>query len=167
MPKSRFWRDSTFFTFLYFPALLWTCIIMGIFTHIQDTATLVRMMKISYYPVIFCLSTLISHKKKTLDDGWGATYPSWFILPPTQIFDQWLAMHFVIAVRRFNNYKQIYFIKYRYCLLVYKTHFLKFIHLLVGGGGQHILAGLPYPPPKILEWWLFTDNEMTLKYYST
>ena len=49
------------------------------------------MMKISYYPVIFCFFTLISHKKKkknTLDDWWGATYPSWFILPPTQIFDQ-------------------------------------------------------------------------------
>ena len=28
------------------------------------------------------------------------------------------------------------------------------------GGGQHIPAGLPYPPPKILELWLFTDNEM-------
>ena len=43
--------------------------------------------------------------------------------------------------------------------------FLKFIHLLVGG--QHIPAGLPYPPPKILEQWLFTHNEMTLKYYIT
>ena len=30
-----------------------------------------------------------------------------------------------------------------------KTDFLKFIHLLVGGA--HIPAGLPYPPPKILE----------------
>ena len=35
------------------------------------------------------------------------------------------------------------------------------------GGGQHIPAGLPYPPPKILEQWLFTDNEMTLKYNIT
>ena len=35
------------------------------------------------------------------------------------------------------------------------------------GGGQHIPAGLPYPPPKILEQWLFTVNEMTLKYYIT
>ena len=147
--------------------LLWSCIIMGIFTHNQDTATLVEMMKISYYPVIFCFFTLISHKKNTLDDWWGATYPSWFILPPTQIFDQWLAMDFVIAVNCFNNYKQICFIKYRYCLLVYKTHFLKFIHLLVWGrGGQHNPAGLPYPPPKILELWLFTDNVMT-KYFST
>ena len=65
------------------------------------------MMKISYYPVIFCLFTLISHKKNTLDDGWGATYPSWFILPPTQIFDQWLAMDFVIAVNCFNNYPKV------------------------------------------------------------
>ena len=36
-----------------------------------------------------------------------------------------------------------------------------------GGGGEHIPAGLPYPPPKILEQWLFTHNEMTLKYYNT
>ena len=93
-----------------------------------------------------------------MDDWWGATYPSWFILPPTQIFDQWLAMDFVIAVNCFNNYKQICFIKYRYCLLVYKTHFLKFFHLLVcvggggggggGGEGQHNPAGLPYPPDQ-------------------
>ena len=32
------------------------------------------------------------------------------------------------------------------------------------GGGQPIPAGLSYPPPKILEQWLFTVNEMTLKY---
>ena len=25
-------------------------------------------------------------------NGWGATYPSWFILPPTWIFEQWMAM---------------------------------------------------------------------------
>ena len=25
-------------------------------------------------------------------DGWGTTYPSWFILPPTEIFEQWMAM---------------------------------------------------------------------------
>ena len=35
------------------------------------------------------------------------------------------------------------------------------------GGGQPIPAGLPYPPPKILEQWLLTDNEMTFKYYIT
>ena len=35
------------------------------------------------------------------------------------------------------------------------------------GGGQHIPAGLPYPPPKILEQWLFTDNAMTFKYNIT
>ena len=44
-----------------------------------------------------------------------------------------------------------------------KTHFLKFIHLLVGGN----ISQLVYltPPPKILEQRLFTLNEMTLKYY--
>ena len=25
-------------------------------------------------------------------NGWGVTYPSWFTLPPTQIFEQWMAM---------------------------------------------------------------------------
>ena len=59
----------------------------------------------------------------------------------------------------------VYFTKYRYSLLVYKKPFIE-IHLFTGGG-QHIPAGLPYPPPKILERWLFTHNEMTLKYYIT
>ena len=36
-----------------------------------------------------------------------------------------------------------------YSLLVYKKPFIE-IHLFTGGG-QHIPAGLPYPPPKILE----------------
>ena len=49
--------------------------------------------------------------------------------------------------------------------VVYKKTFLE-IHPDTGGG-QHIPAGLPYPPPKILEQGLFTYNEMTLKYYIT
>ena len=49
---------------------------------------------------------------------------------------------------------------------VYKNQFLE-IHSYTGGG-QHIPAGLPYtPPPKILERWLFTDDEMSFKYYIT
>ena len=35
--------------------------------------------------------------------GGGATYPSWFILHPTQIFEKWLAMDLDIAVNCFNN----------------------------------------------------------------
>ena len=46
-----------------------------------------------------------------------------------------------------------------------KTPFLE-IHPFTGGG-QPIPAGLPYPPLEILEQWLFTDNEMTLKYFIT
>ena len=65
-------------------------------------------MKISYNPDIFCLFRPISYLKY-FDDGWGATYPSWFILPPTQIFDQWLAMDLVIALNCFNNYTRICF----------------------------------------------------------
>ena len=57
------------------------------------------------------------------------------------------------------------FHKIQYCLLVYKNSFLE-IHLYPCGG-EHIPAGLPYPPPKILEQGLFTHNEMTLKYYIT
>ena len=29
---------------------------------------------------------LIPVTRNALDDGWGATYPSWFILPPTENF---------------------------------------------------------------------------------
>ena len=57
------------------------------------------------------------------------------------------------------------FQKYRYCLLVYKNPFLE-IHPDTGGG-QHIPAGLPYPPLKILEQGLITHNPMPLKYYIT
>ena len=68
-------------------------------------------------------------------------------------------MDLVIAVNCFNNYKRI-------CLLLlYKIQFLE-IHPYTGGG-QHIPAGLPYPPPKILEQWLLIDNIMTFKYYIT
>ena len=52
-----------------------------------------------------------------------------------------------------------------WAVIGYETQFLK-IHPYTGGG-QHIPAGLPNPPPKILERWLFTHNEMTLKYYIT
>ena len=65
-------------------------------------------MKISYNPNIFCLFTLISHLKYlSWRVGGGATYPSWFILPPTQIFEQWLAMDselLLIALTTINGY---------------------------------------------------------------
>ena len=63
--------------------------------------------------------------RNALDDGWGATYPSWFILPPTRDFRALTGYDFVIAVNCFNNYKRICFTKYRYCLLK-KSHFMKF-----------------------------------------
>ena len=140
-------------------------------------------MKISYNPDILCLFTPISqlkylrwrvggnHKTPFLENhpctggGGGATYPSWFTLPPTQDFWAVIGNGFWIAVNCFNNYKWICFTKYRYCLLVYKNPFLE-IHPFTGGG-QHIPTGLPYPPPKILKQWLFTDNIMTFKYYIT
>ena len=96
--------------------------------------------------------------------GWQHV-PAGLPYPPPMIFQQWLAMDLVIAVYCFNNNEWICSTKYRYCLLVYKNLFLE-IHPYTGGG-QHIPAGLPYPPPKILERWLFTVNIMTFKYYIT
>ena len=97
-------------------------------------------------------------------DGWGATYPSWFILPPTQIFEQWMAMGSELLLITFQ-------------LLMDMFHK---IQILPAGiqkpiswnspwyrWGATIPAGLPYPPPKILEQGLFTHNEITLKYYIT
>ena len=105
-------------------------------------------MKISYYPDIFCLFRPISHLKylrwrRGGGGGGGQSIPAGLSCTPTQIFEQWLAMDLVIAVNCFDNYKQIRSTKYRYCLLVYKNQFLE-IHPYTGGG-QHILAGLPYP----------------------
>ena len=54
-------------------------------------------------------------------------------------------MDFVIADNCFNNYKQICFIKYRHCLLVYKNPFLE-IHPYTGGGNISQLVYLtPHP----------------------
>ena len=64
-------------------------------------------MKISYIPDIFCLFTLISQLKYLRWRVEGATYPSWFILPPTRIFEQWLAMDselLFIAFTTVNGY---------------------------------------------------------------
>ena len=127
--------------------------------------TSLKMMKISYNPDIFCLFTPISHLKNLRWRVGGNLSQLVYLAPPTQIFEQWLAVDLVIAVNCFNNCKRICSTKYRYCLLVYKNQFLE-IHPYTGGG-QHILAGLPYLPHKILERWLFTDNEMTLKYFIT
>ena len=97
--------------------------------------------------------------------GGGQPIAAGLSCPPTQIFEQWLAMDLVIAVNCLNNYKRICSTKYWYCLLVYENQFLDIQAYTCGG--QHIPTGLPYPPPKILERWLFTDNEMALKYYIT
>ena len=96
--------------------------------------------------------------------GGGATYPSWFILPPTQIFEQWMAMGSELLLITFQLLINM-FQKYTYCLLVYKKPISW--NSPIYRWGEHIPAGLPYPPPKILERWLFTHNEMTLKYYNT
>ena len=126
-PHPRFWsRDC-----LHIMKWLWSI-------------TLLKMMKMSYNPDIFCLFTLISHLKYLR--WWvGATYPSWFILPPTWIFEQWLAMDselLLIAVTTINGYV---FTKNRYCLLVYENPFLE-IHPYTGGGNISQLVYLtPHP----------------------
>ena len=76
---------------------------------------------------------------------WGATYPSWFILPPTQIYKQWLAMDselLFIALTTINGY-----VSQNTDTACYytKTHFLKFIHLLVGGNISQLLYLTPHP----------------------
>ena len=71
-------------------------------------------LKFGYFPA--CLQQPVT--KNALDDGWRATYPSWFILPPTHDFLALTGYDFDIAVNCFNNYKLICFTKYRYCLLV-------------------------------------------------
>ena len=126
--------------------------------------TILKMMKFSYNPNIFCLFTLIS-QLKYLRWRVGGNLSQLVYLAPHPDFWAVIGYGFWIAVNCFNNYEWVCFTKYRYSLLVYKKPFIE-IHLFTGGG-QHIPAGLPYPPPKILERWLFTHNEMTLKYYIT
>ena len=78
--------------------------------------------------------------------GGGQPIPAGLSCPPTRIFEQWLAMDselLLIAVTTINGYV---FAKYRYCLLVYENPFLE-IHPYTGGG-QHIPAGLRYPPTQ-------------------
>ena len=53
--------------------------------------------------VAACLQQPVT--KNTLDDGWGTTFPNWFILALPKFFMQFLAIDFVIAVNCFNLYK--------------------------------------------------------------
>ena len=80
--------------------------------------------------------------------GGGQPIPAGLSCPPPMIFEQWLAIDFVVAVNCFNNYKLICFTKCIYCLLVYKTHFLKFIHIQVGGN----ISQLVYLTPHLRFW---------------
>ena len=146
-PHTRFWKGDC----LQIMKWLWSI-------------TLFKMMKISYNPDIFCFFTPISHLKYLRwRVGGGGNLSQLVYLAPHPDFCQWLAMDLSIALNCFNNYKRICSTKYRYCLLVYTNQFIE-IHPYTGGG-QHSPAGLPYPPPKILEQWLFTDYKMTFKYY--
>ena len=78
-------------------------------------------------------------------NGWGATYPSWFILPPTQIYEQWLAMDselLFIALTTINGYVSQ---NTDTACFYTKTHFLKFMHLLVGGNISQLVYLTPHP----------------------
>ena len=108
------------------------------------------MMKISYYPDIFFL---LVYNNQSLKIPWmmggGQPIPAGLSYPQPKFLScdwQWIL---VIAVNCFNDYKQICFTKYRYCLLAYKNPFLE-IHPFTGGG-QPIPDGLSYPPPMIFE----------------
>ena len=80
---------------------------MGIFTHNQDTATLVEMMKISYYPVIFCFFTLISHKKIPWMTGGGQPIPAGLSYPPPRFLTSdwlWILLLLLTALTTINKY---------------------------------------------------------------
>ena len=96
--------------------------------------------------------------------GGGQPIPAGLSCPPTQIFEQWLAMDSEL-------------------LLIGVTLLMGMFHKIqiLPAGIQKTISwnssiywwGATYPswftlpPPKILEQWLFTHNEMTLKYYIT
>ena len=88
-----------------------------------------------------------------LDDGWGATYPSWFILPPTQDFEA-----VTVCTENENDFKCYISenyentLKFGHFLHVYNNQSLEMPWMM--GGGQPIPAGLSYPPPMIFEHWL-------------
>ena len=122
-PHPRFWKGDC----LQIMKWLWSI-------------TLLKMIKISYNPDIFCLFTPISHLKYLR--WWvGGNLSQLVNLAPHPNFWAVIGYGFWIAVNCFNNYKWICFTKYRYCLLVYIYRFLEF-HPFTGGG-QHIPAGLP------------------------
>ena len=125
-PHPRFWSSDC----LHIMKWLWSI-------------TLLKMMKISYIPDIFCLFTLISQLKYLLWIGWGATYPSWFILPPTQIFELWILNCCLLLLQ----------------LLMDMFHKIQILpasirkpiswNSSIYWWGQHIPAGLSYPPPMM------------------
>ena len=104
--------------------------------------TLLKMMKISYNPDIFCLFTPISHLKY-LPWRVGGNLSQLAYLAPHTDFLAVIGYGFWIAVNCFNNNKWICFTKYRYCLLVYKNPFLE-IHPFTGGGGGGNISRLVY-----------------------
>ena len=93
---------------------------------------------------------------------WGATYPSWFILPPTH--DGWgatypelvyLAPHldfwavngygFWIAVNYFSTINGYVSQNKDTACWYTKTHFLKFTHIQVGGNISQLVYLTPHP----------------------
>ena len=127
-PHPRFWSSDC----LHIMKWLW-CI------------TLLKMMKMSYNPDIFCLFTPISHLKYLRWWVGGQPIPAGLSCPPTWIFEQWLAMDselLLIAVTTINGYVlQNTDTACKYT----KTHVLKFIHLLVGGNLSQLVYLTPHP----------------------
>ena len=117
-PHPRFWSSDC----LHIMKWLWSI-------------TLLKMMKISYIPDIFCLFTLIS-QFKYLRRRVGGNLSQLVYLAPHPDFWAVIGYGFWIAVNCFNNYKWVCFTKYRYSLLVYKKPFIE-IHLFTGGGATY------------------------------
>ena len=103
--------------------------------------TLLKMMKFSYNPNIFCLFSLIS-QLKYLRWWVGGNLSQLVSCPPPRFFEQWLAMDselLLIALTTINGYGSQNACKHT------TKQFLKFIHLLVGGNISQLVYLTPHP----------------------
>ena len=90
--------------------------------------------------------------------GGGQPIPAGLSYPPPKTLEQWLCTENENDFKCYisENYENT--LKFGHFLHVYNNQSLEMPWMT--GGGQPIPAGLSYPPPKTLEQWLCTDNEI-------
>ena len=105
--------------------------------------------------------------------GGGQPIPAGLSCPPTQIYEQWLAIDSelpLIALTTINGY-----VSQNTDTACYytKTHFLKFIHVLVGGNISQLVYLTPHPRfwssdcLHIMKWlWSITILKMMKLFYN-